>query len=862
MTHKLIKMLSLGAICCLTACTEKFPYQDTTLSAEERAADLVSRLTIEEKAALMQNTSPAIERLGIKAYDWWNEALHGVGRAGVATVFPQTIGMAATFDDQLIHTVFTAVSDEARAKSAEASKAGGLKRYQGLTFWTPNVNIFRDPRWGRGQETYGEDPFLTSCLGVAVVKGLQGPDTSKYDKLHACAKHFAVHSGPEYNRHQFNAENIAPRDLHETYLPAFKALVQKADVKEVMCAYNRFEGEPCCGSGRLLIDILRNDWGYKHIVVSDCWAINDFWTQGNHETHPDATHASAAAVLSGTDLECGPNYQTIPNAVKQGLISEEQVDISVKRLLKARFELGEMDTDVAWNKIPYSVVDCDKHKALALDVARKSIVLLQNNNNALPIKKGLKIGLVGPNANDSVMQWGNYNGYPSHTVTLLEALNNNSDNQLVYVQGCDRTNEVKLESVFNRCSINGKQGFSAKYWNNSKMEGECVAETQNPTPFKLYTNGGTAFAAGVALRNFSAVYETIFEAEKTEDINFHFNATSTVRLIIDNDTVGKGRFLRNNHKLYTLKAEKGKKYNIKIEYSFYNNDQTATLVFDMGRNIPVDIKKEVEALKNVDVIVFSGGISPSLEGEEMPVNVEGFKGGDRTAIELPNIQRQMIKELKKLGKPLIFVNNSGSAIALNDESKLCDAIVQAWYPGQAGGTAIADVLLGRYNPSGKLPVTFHKSTSQLGDFEDYSMKGKTYRYMTEDPLFCFGHGLSYTTFDYGDCQLSTNELCKGDTLHIVVPVQNSGNVDGEEVVQVYLQRPDDSNGPTKTLRGFKRVAIAKGETQNVDIAISYNDFEWFDEKTNSLKPLSGKYNILYGGTSDDKGLKKTTIVIE
>ena len=510
-------LLQTGIFCAIvSSCAQgnKFTYQDPSLSPEERAEDLLKRLTLEEKALLMQNESPAIERLGIKAYDWWNEALHGVARAGLATVYPQAIGMAASFDNDLLYDVFTSVSDEARAKYSEFSKSGKLKRYQGLTMWTPNVNIFRDPRWGRGQETYGEDPYLTSQMGVAVVKGLQGPDDAKYDKLHACAKHYAVHSGPEWNRHSFNAENISPRDLWETYLPAFKELVQEADVKEVMCAYNRYEGEPCCGSNRLLTQILRDEWGFDGIVVSDCWAINDFWTKGNHETHPDKNHAIADAVINGTDLECGPNYSSLPEAVKAGLITEERIDTSLKRLLKARFELGEMDEDTPWSKIPYSVVDSKEHKELALKMARESMVLLQNTNNILPLKGNEKIALVGPNANDSIMQWGNYNGYPSHTVTLLEGLKSYipADN-FIYEHGCDRTETTTLKSTFSQCSIDGKSGFKATYWNNTNMEGEPATITHVSTPFHFITTGGTTFASGVNIQNFSAKYESILKPE-------------------------------------------------------------------------------------------------------------------------------------------------------------------------------------------------------------------------------------------------------------------------------------------------------------------------------------------------------------
>lgn len=842
---------------------QQLPYQNTNLSPAQRAADLLGRLTLEEKVALMQNASPAIPRLGIKAYDWWNEALHGVGRAGIATVFPQTIGMAASFDDELIYKVFTAVSDEARAKYTKASKSGNLQRYQGLTFWTPNVNIFRDPRWGRGQETYGEDPYLTSRMGVAVVKGLQGPEDAQHNKLHACAKHYAVHSGPEWNRHTFNAENIAPRDLWETYLPAFKALVQEANVKEVMCAYNRFEDEPCCGSNRLLTQILREEWGYKGIVVSDCGAISDFWSKGYHETHPDQKSASAGAVLSGTDLECGGNYQSLPEAVKAGLINENQIDTSVERLLKARFELGEMDERTCWDTIPYSVVDSKEHQTLALETARKSIVLLQNHNNILPLKEDMKIALIGPNANDSVMQWGNYNGFPSHTVTLYEAMKQRIPaSQLIYDFGCDRTSNIALESVFGQCSINGKQGFKSTYWNNIEMKGAPAAVTHTHTPFHFTTLGATVFAPGVNIQDFSARYESVFNSSKDENINFHFETEGAIRLYIDGKEVAQGRHLKNNVNLYTLKAEKGKSYTIQIDFSYRNKDYAAQLNFDMGRNVPVNLQTVVNKVKDADVIVFAGGISPTLEGEEMPVSAEGFKGGDRTTIELPAIQRRLIEELEKLNKPIVFVNYSGSAVGLEPESQRCDAILQAWYPGQAGGTAITDVLLGDYNPSGKLPVTFYRNTEQLPDFEDYSMKGRTYRYMTDTPLFCFGHGLSYTNFEYGKASLSSKVLSKGKETVLTIPVSNTGTRNGEEVVQVYLSRPGDKEAPSHALRAFKRIQLEKGSTTNVSFTLDENTFQWFDTTTNTMTLVEGEYELYYGGSSDRNKLQKIKITVK
>ena len=711
-----IPVLLAGAL--MSACQQKLSYQNTSLPPEERAADLVQRLTLEEKVSLMQNNSSAVPRLGIKPYNWWNEALHGVARNGRATVFPQAIGMGAAFNDSLLHVVFTAVSDEARAKNHIARRNSSYKIYQGLTFWTPNINIFRDPRWGRGQETYGEDPYLTSQLGMAVVRGLQGPEDSQYDKAHACAKHYAVHSGPEWNRHSFNAENIDPRDLWETYLPAFKDLVQKADVKEVMCAYNRFEGSPCCNSDRLLMQILRDEWGYEGLVVSDCGAIYDFFEEGRHGTHKDKADASSAAVLSGTDLECGDAYKSLADAVHQGKIKEEDLDRSVARLLKARFELGEMDETTPWDTISDSVVNCRIHQVLALRMARESMTLLQNKNSLLPLKAGMTVALVGPNANDSVMQWGNYNGFPGHTVTLLEALRKRlPEEQLIYVPGALYA-----------------EGFVPKHKKD--------------------------------------------EMEQTKALD------------------------------------------------------AASLLKQVGR---------------ADVVVFAGGISPLLEGEEMKVNVQGFKGGDRTDIELPAVQRQLLRALKAAGKKVVFVNFSGSAVGLEPETQTCDAILQAWYPGEAGGTAVADVLYGDYNPAGRLPVTFYKNVGQLPDYEDYSMKGRTYRYFEGTPLFPFGHGLSYTTFVYGKAEVKDGCL--------LVPVTNTGSMDGDEVVQLYLNRPDDAGGPRKTLRAFKRVHIPAGATRTVSLPLTEETFNWWDTATNTVHPLKGSYKLLYGGSSDDRALQ-------
>lgn len=853
-----------ASVTLLSACTSQPAYKDNSLSPEERAEDLVKQLTLEEKVTLMMDGSAAVERLGIKTYNWWNEALHGVARSGLATVFPEPIGMAAAFDEQTLEEVFVAVSDEARAKHTKAAQEGTIDRYEGLTMWTPNVNIFRDPRWGRGIETYGEDPYLASILGLSVVNGLQCSDAGeKYDKLHACAKHFAVHSGPEWNRHEFNAENIKPRDLYETYLPAFETLVKEGKVKEVMCAYNRFEGDPCCGSDRLLVHILRNEWNYDGIVVTDCGAINDFYKEkGGHETHPDAASASAAAVLSGTDLECGGSYKSLVEGVQKGLIKEEDIDVSVKRLLKARFELGEMDNleDVSWSKIPYSVVASAKHDSLALDIARKSITLLQNKNNILPLQKGRKtIAVMGPNANDSVMQWGNYNGTPAATTTILQGIQQTAgkDDKVVYVPGCSWVERTLTHSVYNQCKSEGGIGFTATYWNNKNFEGEPVATMQMENPFSLCTMGATVFAPGVNLTDFSATYKSVFTPKESGDVVFEMYTCGAGDLLIDGEKV-KG--FKNNHggrnTNYTMKAEAGKSYNIELQFKY--NAGAAQLNFDMGFKEEVNIRKAVAQVKDADVVVFAGGISPRLEGEEMGVKLPGFKGGDRTDIELPAVQREMLKALAAAGKKVVFVNCSGSPIGLVPETKSCQAIVQAWYPGQAGGRAVADVLFGNYNPSGKLPVTFYKNVDQLPDFEDYNMTGRTYRYFEGEPLFAFGHGLSYTTYTYGDIQLPVSAKA-GETVKVIVPVTNNGKMCGDEVVQLYIKKQGDTEGPVKTLRAFKRVHIPAGETVNVALELTPKQLEWWNPETNTMCNVAGNFDIMVGGNSQDLKVKTITL---
>ncbi len=842
-------------------------HKNTSLSPERRAEYLVKQLTLEEKAQLMVDGSSAVKRLGIKPYNWWNEALHGVARAGLATVFPQPIGMAASFDDATVFHVFEAVSDEARAKNTYYASQNSYERYQGLTMWTPTVNIFRDPRWGRGIETYGEDPYLTGRMGVMVVKGLQGSGGEKYDKLHACAKHFAVHSGPEWNRHSFNAENINPRDLYETYLPAFEVLVKEGKVKEVMCAYNRYEGDPCCGSNRLLMQILRDEWGFDGIVVADCGAIADFYNDRGHHTHPDAASASAAAVVAGTDLDCGSSYKALVESVQKGLIAESEVDVSVIRLMKARFELGEMDNlkEVSWTKIPFSVVASAKHDSLALDIARKSMTLLQNKNDILPLKRGtgLTVAVMGPNANDSVMQWGNYNGMPPYTTTILDGIQAalGTNDKLIYEQGCPWVERTLIKSAFNQCKSPEGTGFSARYWNNVKREGDPVATAQITTPFRFCTSGATVFAPGVNLTDFSAIYNSVFTPDKSGEIVFEFYSYGGGRLRVDGEEV-KG--FSNKHGArkvsHAMKVVAGKSYELEIEFEYLRSD--AQLNFDLGFKEDVDIKNSVESVKDADIVIFAGGISPSLEGEEMGVNLSGFKRGDRTEIELPEVQRELITALHRAGKKIIYVNCSGSPIALEPETRMCEAILQAWYPGQAGGTAVGEVLFGDYNPAGRLPVTFYRNLAQLPDFEDYNMIGRTYRYMKEKPLFPFGYGLSFTTFEYGKPVLSAEKINVGETVKLTVPVKNTGKRNGEEVIQVYLRKEGDIEGPNKSLRAFKRVFIPVGETVLVELELTSKQLEWWNENSNTVRTSAGTFEVLIGGSSKEEDLQRVRLGLQ
>jgi len=852
-------LFSLVLTASLTATAQEvMPWQDPASPIEQRINDLMGRLTLEEKVQLMMNGSRAISRLGIPQTDWWSEALHGVGRNGLSTVFPSCIGMACSFDDALLERIYTAVSDEARAKNTQLRREGKtVNRYQGLSFWTPNINVFRDPRWGRGQETYGEDPYQNGRMGVCVVRGLQGAaenPSSKYFKLHACAKHYAVHSGPESTRHHFNIENLPQRDLWETYLSAFKRLVQEGNVQQVMCAYQRFEGDPCCGSNRLLNRILRDEWGFKGLVVSDCGAVSDFWQEGHHGVSKDVPAASAHAVRSGTDVECGSNYRRLPEAVRRGDILESDLDVSVRRLLKGRFELGEFDPDslVPWTRIPVSCIASEKHQQLALEMGREQMVLLKNNG-ILPLDKrqAERMMVMGPNAADSLVMWGIYFGQPAHTVTFLEGIEKKLGTKVAYTQGCDITDMNESQSIFERMrDEEGHPGMAALYWNNTSMEGTPAAKALYTSPIHLDNGGNTVFAPGVELTNFSARYKGKFTAEQTEELTMNYGNDDGLRIIVNGDTVyNRWRADRLNYGKRKLKVRRGVQYTVQVDYM--QLEAGASLNFDILRNRDTTVPELVKRTKNVETVVFIGGISPNLEREEASVNLPGFAGGDRTSIELPQCQRDILKALHQAGKKIVFVNCSGSAVALTPELETCDAIVQAWYAGEQGGHALADVLFGDYNPSGKLSVTFYKDDTQLPPFDDYRMTGRTYRYFKGEPLFPFGYGLSYTTFEVGQPQWNQGK--------VTVKVKNTGQREGTEIVQLYLRRPADVDGPLKSLRGYARVSLKAGEEKMASIDMPRENFEVWDAQTNTMRVLPGAYELFVGTSSADKDLKKLTV---
>ena len=850
--QRLFLPLLCGLLLTLSACTTKQSYEYTFLNPDlpidERVADLVGQLTIEEKISQMLNNAPAIDRLGIPAYNWWNEALHGVARSPYpATSFPQAIGLAATWDEPAVLQAADYISTEGRAIYHDAVRKGRPSIFTGLTYWTPNINIFRDPRWGRGQETYGEDPYLTSVIGSSFVKGLQGDDPN-YLKSSACAKHYAVHSGPEWNRHTYNAE-VSPHDLWDTYLPAFRELVVDAGVSGVMCAYNAYYGQPCCGSDTLMMDILREEWKFDGYVTSDCGAIDDFYR--THKTHPDASSAAADAVLHGTDCECGQRtYFALAEALEKGLITESQIDVSLKRLFKIRFRLGMFDPDsrVPYASTPVSILEAPAHKSHALEMSRRSIVLLRNEGNLLPLdrSKVKKIAVIGPNADSRSVLLANYYGYPTEVVTLLQGIRDKASGvEIIYDKGVNLTDDYVFTSAYRPglFSIDGKSGFKADYYQNLKYEGTPVSLIEPRIDHQW--GDGADVTEGIIARQMTAVWSTVFTPDRSEDVCFELKADDRADLFIDGVKQEKVGLI---DAYYPLKAEQGKTYKIEIRYMQYADN--AEITFDMGTLKRSDIRATAALAAEADVIIYAGGISARVEGEEMGVQIDGFKRGDRTSLALPAVQSDMLKALQATGKPVVFVLMTGSAIGLEWESKHVPAIVNAWYGGQAAGRAIADVLFGDYNPAGRLPVTFYRSVDDLPDFEDYSMANRTYRYFRGTPIYPFGYGLSYTTFRYDKLTSERQE----NSIFIDVEVTNTGTRDGDEVVQLYVSNKRPFPTPIHSLKGFRRIHLKAGESQMVQFVLTPEELSVVDAY-GEIVAMEGEVNVSVGGGQPLSGVQ-------
>jgi len=834
------------------------------LSFEQRVNDLVNRLTLEEKIKQMLNATPAIPRLGIPAYDWWNEVLHGVARTPFnVTSYPQAIAMAATWDTNSLYRMADFSALEGRAVHNKAIELGRTKeRYLGLTYWTPNINIFRDPRWGRGQETYGEDPFLTAMLGRSFVRGLQGED-KKYLKAAACAKHFAVHSGPEPSRHVDNF-NPSAYDLWDTYLPAFHELVVKTNVAGVMCAYNAVNNQPCCASDLLMNDILRNKWKFNGYVTSDCWGIDDFFKY--HKTHKDSVSAAVDAVMHGTDIECGTSvFYTLLNGVKSGLITEEQINISIRRLFLIRFKLGMFDPPslVKYAQTTASALEAPAHKAHALKMARQSIVLLKNENNVLPLKKTIKkIAVLGPNADNRISVLGNYNGIPSKVVSLLEGIKAKMGNtaEIIYEKAVNFTNDTLLVyiNLEDQYSMDGKPGFKAEYFNNKELTGP-PSSVRIENKVDHFWQEGELVDATIRANNFSARYSTQFTAANNGDISFEVEADDGYRFLVNGkEVINAWQRNRWGARTYNLIIKKDSVYKLTLEY--WQGEGKANVRLSAGHFEKNDFNKLVERIKDADVIIYAGGISPQLEGEEMRVDYPGFNGGDRTTILLPAIQTELMKSLNATGKPVVFVMMTGSAIAIPWENENIPAILNAWYGGQAAGTAIADVLFGDYNPAGRLPVTFYKNDSDLPGFSDYSMDGRTYRYFKGEALYPFGYGLSYTTFKYDQLQKPAT-LGKGKKITISARVTNTGKRSGEEVVELFVSHQGvQHKAPLRALKGFKRISLKPGESKIVSFTLSPEQLSLRNNDGNLYQP-AGKITISIGGGQPDVLNKTTSNVI-
>jgi beta-glucosidase len=851
----LILLLSLTH---LLLAQQSKPYLDPALPLDQRVSDLVGRMTLAEEVSQMQNDAPAIPRLGIPAYNWWNEVLHGVARSGIATVFPQAIGLSATWNTPLIHSVADAISTEARAKYNQAQREGNYSIYYGLTVWSPNINIVRDPRWGRGQETYGEDPFLTGSIGEAFVTGLQG-NNPHYLKVVATAKHFAVHSGPESTRHTFNVD-VSPYDLQDTYLPAFRRLIVDAHAASLMCAYNSIDGAPACANKMLLEQTLKQKWHFDGFIVSDCGAIGD--VANGHHFAPDMPHAAALSVQAGTDLSCGKEYSALNAAVSQGLISKAEIDAAVKRLFTGRFRLGMFDppAKVPYSTIPFSETDSPAHAQLALRTSRESIVLLKNEQHTLPLSTAPRtIAVVGPNAASLAALEGNYNAVASHPVTPLAALESRLPGHVLYAQGSSYVEGIPVPvppTVFGK-------GLNAEYFSSPAMTGTpAFHRVDHAIDFDW---NAASPGPGVPAKGFAVRWTGTIAAPAPGTLRFGFSMAhcspcedaETVHVWLDGKQVyefvhpaAHGR--RAPATPFSLTFPDTNPHPIRIEYTHEAPHFGAGLTFNWEPPADVLRAQAVAVANKADLTIAFLGLSPDIEGEEMPVYVNGFEGGDRSTIELPDVQLRLAEALAATGKPLVVVLMNGMALALGNTEEKASSILEAWYPGEAGGTAIAETLLGQNNPSGRLPVTFYASTNQLPAFDNYSMKGRTYRYFTGKPLYPFGYGLSYTTFQYQNGVLSSKQLKAGDPLQATVELKNSGERDGEETVEYYLIPKAGPNAPLRWLAGFQKVQLAKGQSKSVHLTIQPRQLSLVSaDGTRAVRP--GDYELYIGGSQPVSG---------
>jgi beta-glucosidase len=852
-------LLPLGLTILLTSTLpSQVPARVPTPDIQRRVDALIGKMTLEEKVSQMQNHAVAIPRLNVPEYDWWNEGLHGIARSGYATVFPQAIGLAATWDQPLMYQAAAAISTEARAKNSEALRNGIHSIYYGLDIWSPNINIFRDPRWGRGQETYGEDPFLTSRMGVAFVEGLQGDDPT-YFKTVATPKHFAVHSGPESTRHFANVD-ASPHDLEDTYLPAFRATVTEARAGSVMCAYNSIDGEPACANTMLLLDTLRKSWGFNGYVTSDCAAISDI--SGGHKFSPNLEQAAVAGVRAGTDTSCGQEYAILVKAVHDGLISEKELDVSVTRLFTARFELGLFDdpAKVKYAQIPFSANDSPEHRKLALEVAGKSMVLLKNDG-ILPLKTTATVAVVGPNAASLAAIDGNYNAVPSAPVLPLAGIEKAFGTANVkYAQGSSYVSELPLpvpRTALHPSAGDARFGLKGEYFDNVDLQG--VPATTRIDEQVEFDWTSASPDKKVDASHFGIRWTGVIQAPIAGDYQFSFtlrrcrpcNTTEGVRLFFDDKPVADQPLSenesRNGLKPFTLHFVDTAPHAIRIEYTHKAHLSGAGITLNWKPVIETEREAAVNAAKQADVVLAFVGLSPDLEGEQMPVHVEGFDGGDRTSIELPAVQQQLLEAVAATGKPLVVVLMNGSALAVDWAKQHANAIVEAWYPGEEAGTAIADVLTGKTNPAGRLPVTFYSSTKDLPAFEDYSMSNRTYRYFRGTPLWGFGYGLSYSRFKWSNLKLSAKTLDAGSPLTVDADVENVAGPAGDAVSELYLTPPTAPTSPQLALVGFARTTLTPHAKQHVRFVVDARALSTVD--ANGLRAVRpGEYTLHLGGS--------------